>query len=73
MIGIPDEIMGQIGIAFVVPQLGAQLQPEDVLAYCRKRLAVYKVPSALQVVSELPLTPTGKVQKFKLRQQWVSR
>ena len=73
VIGIPDEIMGQIGIAFVVPQLGAQLQPEDVLAYCRKRLAVYKVPSALQVVSELPLTPTGKVQKFKLRQQWVSR
>ena len=73
VIGIPDETMGQIGIAFVVPQLGAQLQPEDVLAYCRKRLAVYKVPSALQVVSELPLTPTGKVQKFKLRQQWVSR
>jgi acyl-CoA synthetase (AMP-forming)/AMP-acid ligase II len=72
VIGIPDPIMGEVGMAFIVPEPGGNLREDDVFAYCQARLAAYKVPSVLQLISELPLTPTGKVQKFKLRQQWIS-
>jgi fatty-acyl-CoA synthase len=72
VIGIPDRIMGEVGMAFIVPQPGKNIREDDVLAYCQARLAAYKVPTFLRLISELPLTPTGKVQKFKLRQQWIS-
>jgi acyl-CoA synthetase (AMP-forming)/AMP-acid ligase II len=67
VVGIPDEVLGQVGLAVVVPVPGAALEAGEVVAYCRRHLAAYKVPAQVEFVDELPLTPTGKVQKFKLR------
>jgi len=70
VIGVPDSIQGEVGLAFVVRQPGRALSEGDLLSYCRSQLASYKVPAFVEFVDALPLTPTGKIQKFILRDQW---
>ncbi|MDH3686733.1 MAG: FadD3 family acyl-CoA ligase [Myxococcales bacterium] len=67
VIGVPDERMGEIGMAFVVPLPGASLTAEAVIAWSRERMANYKAPRRVEIVDELPTTASGKVQKFVLR------
>jgi len=64
VIGIPDERLGEVGMAFVV---GASADPESIKAWCRERMANYKVPRAVEIVDELPMNATGKVVKDVLR------
>lgn len=66
--GVPDERFGQVGAAWVVPDGDAVVEADKIRAYCRNRLAAFKVPRVVFVVSaeELPMTTTGKVQKFQL-------
>lgn len=66
--GVPDERMGQVGAAWVVPDGDAVVESDEIRAYCRHRLAAFKVPRFVSVVSaeDLPMTTTGKVQKFQL-------
>lgn len=68
VVGVPDERWGEIGCAWVVPEPGAQLDADELLAHCRARLSRFKVPKhvVLATAAELPTTPTGKVQKFLL-------
>jgi acyl-CoA synthetase (AMP-forming)/AMP-acid ligase II len=66
VIGVPDERLGEVGHAFVVPRPGCQPDPEEVIAFARQRIANFKVPRAVIITSELPRTPLGKVQKFML-------
>jgi fatty-acyl-CoA synthase len=70
-IGLPDERWGEIGCVVVVPAPGAALTESDVLSVCRAKLARFKVPKRVVFyrADELPTTPTGKVQKFRLVQQ----
>jgi acyl-CoA synthetase (AMP-forming)/AMP-acid ligase II len=72
VIGVADERMGEVGMAFVVPEPGARLQPESITAWCREHMANYKVPRAVRIVSALPMNATGKVTKFVLR-EWALR
>ena len=65
VVGAPDERLGEVGYAFVVPRAGAD--PGDLLAWCRGRMANYKVPRHLEIVDALPLNRTGKVEKRVLR------
>ncbi|HYU83397.1 MAG TPA: fatty acid--CoA ligase family protein, partial [Kribbellaceae bacterium] len=67
-VGLVDERWGEIGCLFVVRAPGAQLAEDDVLAHCRLHLARFKVPRRVVFldVDQLPTTPTGKVQKFRL-------
>lgn len=67
IVGVPDPIVGERVWAFVVPTEGATLTPGDILKFCRGELAPYKVPEQVRVVADLPMTSTGKVQKFVLR------
>jgi acyl-CoA synthetase (AMP-forming)/AMP-acid ligase II len=67
VIGVPDERMGEVGRAFVVARTGADLTPEDLIGWCRERLANYKVPRSVQLVESLPKNATGKVTKNVLR------
>ncbi len=67
VIGVPDPLAGERVWAFVVPQDGAALTPTDVWSYCRGELAAYKVPDQVRIIDTLPMTSTGKVQKFLLR------
>lgn len=71
VIGVPDERMGEVGMAFVVPKPGTQPKPESIIAWCRQRVANYKVPRLVRIVAEgLPMNASGKVTKFVLR-QWA--
>ncbi len=67
VVGVPDERMGEVGAAFVVPAPERPPQPEDILAYARERLANYKVPRHVYLVDQLPTNATGKVLKDQLR------
>lgn len=67
VIGVPDERMGEVGVAFVVPRPGIEIDAADLVARCRDSMANYKVPRKVVLVDELPLNATGKVQKFVLR------
>jgi acyl-CoA synthetase (AMP-forming)/AMP-acid ligase II len=69
VIGVPDERMGEVGMAFVVPVPGAALDSDAVIAWSREHMANYKVPRYVEVVDELPSNASGKVLKFELREQ----
>ena len=69
VIGVPDERMGEVGMAFIVPEEGAELTADAVIAWCREHMANYKVPRFVELVSELPMNATGKVTKFTLRER----
>ncbi|MGH3412617.1 MAG: AMP-binding protein [Marmoricola sp.] len=68
VVGVPDERMGEVGCAWIVPAEGADPAPEALTDYCRKELARFKVPAHVlfTTADQLPLTASGKVQKFKL-------
>jgi fatty-acyl-CoA synthase len=67
-VGLVDDRWGEIGCAFIVPEHGASVDVEQLLSVCRERLARFKVPKLMLTIDaeELPRTPTGKVQKFRL-------
>lgn len=67
VIGVPDQRLGEVGVAFVVARRGADLTPPGVIAWSREIMANYKVPRSVVLVDELPLTATGKVHKDRLR------
>ncbi len=72
VIGIPDPRMGEVGMAFVVPEPGSNPTPEELHAWCREHMANYKVPRRIEIVPELPMNAMGKVQKFALRERALS-
>lgn len=67
VIGIRDDKWGEVPKAFIVPIPGNKLQAQDILDYCRTRLAGYKVPRHIQIIDELPRNASGKVLKKLLR------
>lgn len=69
VIGADDEVMGEIGRAFVVPKPGQELASDNILEHCRKGLAEYKIPREIIIRESLPLTALGKVDKMKLRRE----
>jgi len=69
VVGVPDERMGEVGVAYVVPAPGRSFAPEDVVAWCRANMANYKVPRRVEIVDALPVTASGKVMKFVLRER----
>jgi long-chain acyl-CoA synthetase len=64
--GIPDEFKGEMAKAYVVLKSGAAPDADGILALCRRELAAYKVPRAVQFVADLPKTSTGKVMRREL-------
>jgi HIP---CoA ligase len=69
VIGVPDARLGEVGRAYVVPRPGRDLDPADVLAFCRARLANYKVPRQVEFRAALPRNPAGKTLKRRLREE----
>ncbi|OBY27885.1 AMP-binding protein [Leisingera sp. JC1] len=65
--GVPDEKFGEQVCAWIVPAPGANLDEEGILSHCRGQIAHFKIPRFVRVVTELPMTVTGKPQKFKMR------
>jgi acyl-CoA synthetase (AMP-forming)/AMP-acid ligase II len=69
VIGVPDAEWGEVVKAIVVPLRGPRPSPEEIIAYCKERLASYKAPAYVAFVDELPRNPLGKVLKTELRKQ----
>ena len=69
VIGVPDAKYGEEVCAWIQLREGAELSEDDVRAYCKARIAYFKVPRYIRFVREFPMTVTGKVQKFKMRQK----
>jgi 2-aminobenzoate-CoA ligase len=69
VIGVPDEVRGQIAKAFVVLKPGQKASPEELVEYCKGKIATYKLPREVAIVNELPRTPTGKLLRRVLRQK----
>ncbi|MET0594274.1 MAG: AMP-binding protein, partial [Polyangiaceae bacterium] len=69
VVGAPDERMGEVGVAFVLLKAGSALGEEELIAWSRERMANYKVPRRAIVVDALPMNATGKVLKYRLREQ----
>ena len=72
IVGVPDERLGEVGAAFILPRSGAVVDADEIRAFCAGRIAAYKVPERVIAVDELPLTPTGKVQKFLLKERYAA-
>lgn len=73
VVATPDEKWGEVPKAFVTPKPGTSPTAEELIAYCKERLARFKAPKFIEF-SELPKTSTGKVQKYVLRkQEWDGR
>ncbi|HEY4098402.1 MAG TPA: AMP-binding protein, partial [Baekduia sp.] len=70
--GVPDERYGEELAAWVVLRTGARATPDTLREACRGRIAHFKVPRYLKVVDEFPMTVTGKVQKYKMREQAIA-
>ncbi len=69
VVGVPDERMGEVGYAFVVPTHATTPDPAQIVAWSREQMANFKAPRHVEVVDELPLNASGKVLKYELRER----
>jgi acyl-CoA synthetase (AMP-forming)/AMP-acid ligase II len=69
VVGVPDERLGEVGMAFVVLRPGAEATADELIAWARREMANYKAPRYVELVGELPLNATGKVLKYQLRER----
>jgi HIP---CoA ligase len=69
VIGVPDDRLGEVGRAYIVTRAGQALSQDAVIAFCRSRLANYKVPRQVVFRDALPRNPSGKVLKRLLRNE----
>jgi long-chain acyl-CoA synthetase len=65
---IPDEFKGELAKAYIILKPGAQVSRESLVAHCRQHLAAYKVPRAVQFVSSVPTTSSGKIMRRALKE-----
>jgi fatty-acyl-CoA synthase len=72
VIGVPSERYGEEVMAWVKPREGARVTEDDLVAFCRGKIATYKIPRYWKFVDAFPMTVTGKIQKFKMREVAVA-
>jgi fatty-acyl-CoA synthase len=72
VVGVPDQRFGEELCAWVIAKPGQQLTEDDLRAYCKGKIAHYKVPRYIQFVDAFPMTVTGKIQKFKIREAMIA-
>jgi acyl-CoA synthetase (AMP-forming)/AMP-acid ligase II len=69
VVGVPDERMGEVGVAFVVAATGTTPDPDEIVAWAREHMANFKAPRHVRVVEALPMNASNKVLKVQLREQ----
>jgi fatty-acyl-CoA synthase len=67
VVGVPDARLGEVAVACVLLHQGTSATEEELIAFCRTRIASFKIPRRVLFVTGYPLTSTGKVQRFALR------
>ncbi|HEX7371316.1 MAG TPA: AMP-binding protein, partial [Thermodesulfobacteriota bacterium] len=73
VIGVPDPRLTEVGMAFLELKEGMSATEEEILAFCKGKIAGFKIPRYVTLVKEFPLTGSGKIQKFKLKEQALER
>jgi fatty-acyl-CoA synthase len=71
VVGVPDPVYGEEVMAWIQTDDGSDLDPEEVRRFCRGKIAHYKIPRYVHVTPTFPMTVTGKVQKYLLREQSI--
>jgi HIP---CoA ligase len=69
IVGVPDPRLGEVGMAFVVPTTGVDVDTDALIAWCRENMANYKVPRYVELVESLPLNASNKVLKYELAER----
>lgn len=72
VVGVPDERLGEVGHAFVIPTHGASPDPAEIAAWAKEHMANFKAPRVVEVVDALPLNASGKVLKYELRDRAIA-
>jgi fatty-acyl-CoA synthase len=67
-VGVPDPRLQEVACACVIPEPGTQVTPEELQALCHGKIASFKIPRHVLFRKDYPMTSSGKVQKFKLRE-----
>jgi fatty-acyl-CoA synthase len=70
--GVPDDFYGEQVAAWIQLHAGQTLTEEEVRAFCKDQIAHFKIPAYIRFVSEFPMTVTGKLQKFRMREQQIA-
>ena len=65
IVGVPDPVLGEVVMAFVIPKAGASLTAQEIRDFAKDQIANFKIPKYVEIVSEFPLTGSGKGKKFK--------
>jgi fatty-acyl-CoA synthase len=68
IVGVPDERLSEVACACVIRKDEYEVSPDELIDYCRGKLASFKLPRHILFMPEYPMTPSGKVQKFKLKE-----
>ena len=68
VIGVPDDRLGEVAKAFIVQRTGSELSEDSFIAWCKENMANFKVPRSIGFMKTLPVTASGKVQRFALRE-----
>jgi acyl-CoA synthetase (AMP-forming)/AMP-acid ligase II len=71
IVGLPDAKLSEVPVAFVERADGSTIEADDVIGYCRGKVASFKVPRHVAFVDELPMTASGKIRKVELREEAV--
>ena len=72
VVGVPDARLGEVPVACVVPKAGRSIDGDAVTAFCRGKIASFKIPRQVVLVEDYPMTSSGKVQRFALRERVVA-
>ncbi|HEX8925067.1 MAG TPA: AMP-binding protein, partial [Terriglobales bacterium] len=72
IVGVPSEKYGEEVMAWIKLKNGAELTSEEVVQFCRGKIASFKIPRHIKFVDAFPMTGSGKIQKFKMREAWVA-
>lgn len=68
VIGVPDEKLGEVVCAWIKLKPGAETTADEIREFCRGRIAYFKIPELIRFVDSFPITVTGKIQKFRMRE-----
>jgi fatty-acyl-CoA synthase len=69
IIGVPDDRLNEVPMTYIKLREGVSCSEEEILQFCRGKIASFKIPRYVKFVEEFPMTSSGKIQKFKLREE----
>ena len=71
--GVPDKVLGEAVCAWIIIRDGKLLSEKEIINFCKRNLAYFKIPKYINFVSEIPMTVTGKPQKFLMREIMINK